>query len=231
MIRKDEQIKKEIVDQLFWDSRIDASNITIAVNNGVVVVEGNTASYTAINAALKIIWSVEGVADVINNITVHCLEDVPSDQEINTAINYLLQWNSNVDDANIKANVDNGKVTLAGTVEAYWKVGYTESIVSDIHGVIGVDNKLSVVPSEEIIDKTIAKAMVETIDNNLLMDAEDIIVDVNNGKVTMHGKVPSFMARRTAYEIATNMSGVIDVKNDLFVDRSLLASKGAASQG
>jgi osmotically-inducible protein OsmY len=221
MIRKDEQIKKDVVDQLYWDSRVDASNIAVKVDNGIVNLEGNTFSYKAKNTALKIAWDIIGVNDVINNITLSYLDNLPSDDEVITAINSMLKWNTNIDDSNIKVIVSDGEVVIEGTLETCWKVDYAESIISDIHGVIGVENKLGVVPGKDIMDRTIAKVIVAAIDRNLLMDANDIIVKVNNGRVTIGGRVPTFMARRTAYEIVTNTLGVTDIKNDLIVDREL----------
>jgi osmotically-inducible protein OsmY len=34
MIRTDEQLKKSIVDHLFWDDSIDASGVKVEVSNG-----------------------------------------------------------------------------------------------------------------------------------------------------------------------------------------------------
>lgn len=41
MDRKDEEIKEEIVDQLVWDSRVDASDVSVRVTKGVVSLEGS----------------------------------------------------------------------------------------------------------------------------------------------------------------------------------------------
>ena len=60
------------------------------------------------------------------------------------------------------------------------------------------------------------------IDRSLLINAKDIIITIKEGRVFLSGKVPTFMARRSAYKIASQSSGVKSVKNDLIVDRDLL---------
>jgi len=40
MARSDEVIKKDVVDELYWDNRIDASKVTATVNDGAVTLAG-----------------------------------------------------------------------------------------------------------------------------------------------------------------------------------------------
>jgi len=222
MIGKDEKIKIDVVDQLLWNRRVDASAITVAVDNGTVSLGGETFSYLAKDTALKIAWGIPEVRDVRNNITVRHPEVVPSDEELKTSVESTLVWNRNIDASKIYIEVNDGKIVAEGIVDAYWKVDYVESIISDIHGVVRVENKLTVVPEKKIIDESIAKGISGGIDRSLLINAKDIIIKVKDGKVFFNGKVPTFLARRAAYKIASNSSGVISVKNDLIVDRDLL---------
>lgn len=47
----DEKIKKNVTDQLYWDHRVDASDVQIEVDEGVVTLSGNVPSFTAKDAA------------------------------------------------------------------------------------------------------------------------------------------------------------------------------------
>lgn len=38
MARRDEDIKKDVIDQLYWDDRVDASDIEVSVTTNIVVV-------------------------------------------------------------------------------------------------------------------------------------------------------------------------------------------------
>jgi osmotically-inducible protein OsmY len=230
MINTDEKIKRDIVDQLLWNNQIDASTITAAVDHGIVSLGGETFSYAAKDTALKIAWGISGVKDVRNNITVRHLDVTPSDDEIKVSVRESLVWNKNIDASKINFDVNDGKIELEGNVDAYWKIDYIEKMISDIHGVMSIENKISVVPGKNIVDESIAENVAGQIDRSLLIEAKDIIIKVKDGKVFLSGKVPTFTARRSAYKIASNSSKIKSVKNNLIVDKNLLNQIDASSQ-
>ena len=41
----DETIDKQVVDQLYWDSRVNASEVAVTVQNGKVTLHGTVPSY------------------------------------------------------------------------------------------------------------------------------------------------------------------------------------------
>jgi hyperosmotically inducible protein len=53
MARTEEQIKRDVVDQLYWDNRVDASDVTVEVSNGTVTLRGTVPTYFASTAALN----------------------------------------------------------------------------------------------------------------------------------------------------------------------------------
>ena len=50
--------------------------------------------------------------------------------------------------------VSAGRVTLRGTVDAYWKKNHAETLVADEPGVIFIENLLAVVPTGDIPRKS-----------------------------------------------------------------------------
>jgi hypothetical protein len=68
--RIDEQIKKDIVDQLDWDDRVDASSIQVDVSQGAVTHTGMVPNYEARTAAQEDTCAMKGVAAMRNLITV-----------------------------------------------------------------------------------------------------------------------------------------------------------------
>ena len=58
MKSKDEQIKKAVVDMLYWDSRVDASDIHVEVTDGEVTLRGTVPSYATKEAALFDAWKI-----------------------------------------------------------------------------------------------------------------------------------------------------------------------------
>jgi osmotically-inducible protein OsmY len=83
MIR-DEKIKKDIVDRLYRDKRVDAADVTVRVSEGKAVLNGTVPSLTTALAAEEDSYGVEGVIFVENRLSVRHspTPDVPSDKEL-----------------------------------------------------------------------------------------------------------------------------------------------------
>jgi osmotically-inducible protein OsmY len=69
---------KDILDPIYWDSRVDASDIFVEVRDGHVTLLGTVPSYTARLAVESEALIVSGVAHVDNRLTV-VAESVPVD--------------------------------------------------------------------------------------------------------------------------------------------------------
>jgi len=69
----DEEIKVGIVNTMHWDSRLDASEIKVEVDNGNVTLSGCVSTYRLKIAALENARSFNDVKHVENNIHVKYL--------------------------------------------------------------------------------------------------------------------------------------------------------------
>ena len=150
-----------------------------------------------------------------------------------------LLFNGNLDSFDINTDVNNGNVVLTGKVDHSVDKKLAEELLSNIDGVMSVDNQLSVI-EEKDMDKmasdmsddaeseydeqtgTLTDAKIATvIKTRLLMDSDisgfDIDVDVEAGNVTLTGNVDSDAERQLAVEIAKNASDVKNVEDNLQV--------------
>ena len=116
------------------------------------------------------------------------------------------------------SEVKAGRVTLSGRVDAYWRKKRAEELVSAIIGVLAVDNALAVVPTESRVDKSMADDITAAFERNRAIDINTVDVKVEDGIVTLSGKVPTWNAMLTAEDIARYTAGVVDVINDLSVE-------------
>jgi osmotically-inducible protein OsmY len=219
MIRTDQQIKKDIVDELYWDYRVDASNTKVEVAEGKVTLTGVVSTYTARNAAVADAWGIAGVKDVTNllSIVFPPTFDVPADKEIKRRAEMRLAWHSGFDKVDIDISVVRGVVKLEGAVDAYWQRWKAESLVSELMGVRNIENHLTVVPGESYVDHDIAEQIESALKRNPIIDAEAVTVKVECGQVTLTGSVPTYYARGRAYSIAAQTAGVINVDNNVTV--------------
>ena len=138
-----------------------------------------------------------------------------SDSQIETSVAQQLGWNDSTRNENIHVKVKKGEVILEGHVDAYWKVFRAQQITSDVMGVVDIESKLTVVPTETVADQVVATQIMNAIDRNYAVKAEDVDVKVKDGIVTLSGKLPTRAACEAALECAYNTLGFKDVKDRL----------------
>ena len=114
-------------------------------------------------------------------------------------------------------NVSAGIATLEGQVDALWQKNRAEELVMDIQGIMGVVNKLAVVPTESVVDEAIAEDIIQAIDRNIFVNVDNVSVLVDGGSVTLSGEVRTITAKNEAFDVALNTSGVRAVINNIEV--------------
>lgn len=209
--------KKEIVDTLYWDNRVDTSKVTVQVADGEVTLTGTVPSLGARQAAENDAWLIDGIASVNNQLTIDYPVPQPPDLELKGTIDTLLLWSSAIDSAGIETAVEAGIVTLRGTVATYWEAWQAEKLAQDLSGVLEVVNELSVVPSESMVDEDIAEQIVAAFRRDRWVNADEITVAVVGGEVTLTGEVADWTDRTRAEEIAASRLGVRSVENLILV--------------
>ncbi len=217
MARNSEEMKKEVVDQLYWDVRLDASDIEVTVDNNRVTLTGTVPSFQARNAAVEDAYAIPGVFAVDDNISVRYVEPLPPDEEIETRIRSSLEWNADVKSDRIEVQVDDGVVTLRGKANTLWEKLEAENVTSSIKGATYVVNNIAVVPTGDVVDEQIAARVTEALERGFLVDADKIDVTVQDGVVILEGKVPSWNSRNLVLNIVRSTPGVVDIDNRLLL--------------
>ncbi len=217
--RTDEDIKKDLIDELYWDDRVDAADVKAEIRDGRVILSGTVPTYASRTAAEEDAFAVAGTRDVVNDLTVKYPIgiELPTDAEIESRVTDALRWDVQVDASNIRVNSDARWITLKGTVPSYWQKVKAEDIALGKYGVRGVTNELAVVPTESYTDERIADNVVNAIERSAYVDAADVDVKVSNSVVTLTGTVPDRRALRAATSAARYTPGVIDVINNLVI--------------
>ncbi len=215
--RNAEDIKKDVVDQLYWDGRVDASSVQVEVSDGTVVLSGTVSTLGARHAADEDAWLVEGVRAVDNGLAVEhpAGVSVPADDTIVSRVADTLLWHPDIDSSDITPAASKGVVTLKGSVGSFWQKMLAEELAGSLNGVLEVVNELAVVPSKGVTDQSIGRAIVGSLERNAYVDPEKVNVEVVDGVVTLSGAVPNLMAYRAAVDAARHTVGVINVINKL----------------
>ncbi len=218
MTLSDKDIKKRIVDELYWDSSIDSSKINVMVDKGKVTLSGTVPSYSARNRAADDAYRIRVVTWVDNKLTVkYPVVSVPTDSDIKQTVLNSLTADYDMEKTDIRVSVRNAIVTLEGSVDEYWKKGEAGRIACRARGVCDIVNKLTVVPTRSVADKAIADDVRAALERNIFGTADCTTIKVSRGLVTLSGTVPTWSARNAAITAAEYTRGVIDVIDDLVV--------------
>lgn len=135
-MRSDSEIKRDVEDELKWEPGIDASNIAVAVKDGVVTLTGFAHSYGDKFEAENVAKRVRGVLAVANDIEVRLPEvDQKPDPDIARDAIAALKRDLPVSWERIKVVVKNGVVTLEGDVEWHYQRDRAEAAVRWTKGV------------------------------------------------------------------------------------------------
>lgn len=215
----DEELSTIIKDQLYWDNRVDASDVGVTVDGGKATLSGTVPSYRAKRSAQEDTWMVRGITEIDNQLKVQypAAASVPTDSETASNVKTCLMWEPDIDSGKIDVTVTGGVVTLTGTVDTYWKKFLAEEDAYGMSGVIEIVNELTVVPTDRPLDEAIARNIEAALERNINVSADDVTVKVENAVVTLSGVVPDWTAWRAAYNAALYSNGVIDIIDQLAI--------------
>jgi len=210
-------IKQNVIDQLVWDSKMDANNIFVNVNSGKVELSGQVQSLAARVAAERYAFEVNGVMDVDNRLEVTFPpgRSGPTDQEIRDKAQSLITWNQDLGSDYIRVNCKKGIISLEGKVETYREKHLASQQVVTLDGVLDVDNRLEVSPTSDILDHHIHKEISEAFRRVHIIDEKRLLVEVKNGKVTLSGEARDFFSKMHARNVAIQTNGVIHVEDNI----------------
>jgi osmotically-inducible protein OsmY len=212
----DKDLKHNVERALEWEPSIDAGDIGVSVDAGVVTLRGNVASYAEKLTAERVALAIYGVKGLANDLIVHLSSLFQrTDTEIAHAAVDALQWNALLPKDRVTVTVANGWLELQGTVDWQYQKDAAVRTVRDLTGVKGVANKIAVKSRVKAAD---VKAEIEAaFRRSAEIDARRINVTAANGTVILSGNVHSWSERRQAERAAWAAPGVIQVDDRLAI--------------
>jgi osmotically-inducible protein OsmY len=146
MARTDGQLKQDIEQELRWEPKLNAAQIGVSVDRGIVSLLGAVDTYAEKWAAEDAIKRVNGVRKVGKSLTVKVLSaNERPDVDVAAATQMVLACNVFVPKT-VSARVENGWVTLEGRATWNYEREAAERAVAHLTGVAGVRNQISLEP-------------------------------------------------------------------------------------
>jgi osmotically-inducible protein OsmY len=215
-MKSDIEIERDVKEELQWDPDLDATNIAVAVKDGVVTLAGFVKSYTDRYEAEAAAKRVAGVAALANDLEVR-MPSVDERPDPDIARNAVAAIKSQlpISSEHIKVVVKNGWVTLEGQVEWQYQKNTAENAVRRIKGVKGVSNLIVLKPRAE--PGELKNKILEAFRRNAEIDANRIQIEANGSEVILKGTVRSWIEREEAERIAWSAPGVTKVEDRIVV--------------
>lgn len=136
----DDQIAERAVSILNWDARIPAEDLMVKVQKGWVTLSGAAQWRFQREAAEAAVRRLSGVVGVTNEIRV-----LPKarPEDVRKKIVEALERNAEIDSDTISVAVHGDKVTLEGTVKAWYEREVAERAAWSVPGVVAVEDRLT----------------------------------------------------------------------------------------
>ena len=215
-IRSDEDIRAEVLEELKWDSRVQANEIGVAVKDGIVTLTGWVDSYLKKVAGEEAAHRVPGVKAVANDIEVRLPGFAErTDADLAAAVVNALTWDVAIPSDKINVTVSQGWLTLKGEVDYYFQKIDAERAARRITGVKGVTNLITVKP--HVLPSDLKQSIERALIRNAETDAKHITVEVQGNKVVLCGTVRSYAEKQAAEDTAWSAPGVTEVDNRIVV--------------
>ena len=209
----DSSLRQDIMDELDFEPGVNAAHIGVAANNGVVTLSGHVGNYTEKVAAEAAAKRVKGVRAIAQEIEVrYPFEKKTADDEIASRAVSILHWDAVVPPDAVQVKVQQGWITLTGSVDWDYQRKAAENEVRKLSGVAGVINQILIKP--RMGPRDIRRKIESALLRNAEVEAQNIKVSVMEfGHVSLKGRVHGWREREMVKNAAWSVPGVVAVQD------------------
>ena len=214
-VKTDNQITTDVLAELAWDPAVTIADLSVSTNDGEVELKGTADTYGTKLEAEDAAYRVAGVKSVDNDIVVDpAALGLRSDADIAADIRSAFALDYQVPDDRLNVSVDDGFVTLTGTVDWYYQRDAAEDDAAMIEGVTGIEDDIIVSPPDASATDVASGIAAAFARNEELYD-DNIFVQTDGGHVTLSGTVETSSEYDMAEDTAWMSPGVTSVTNNI----------------
>ena len=215
-MKTDSQLQQDVMAELKWEPAVQAQHIGVEVTDGVVTLSGHVHSYCEKWRAEQAAQRVAGVSALAVEVDVQLLGTSQRvDADIARTAENVLLWTGILPKAALKVLVENGWLTLTGTLDWDFQRKTAVNAVRHLMGVTGVSNQIVITPT---VTFSAVKADIEAaLVRRASLDTEAISVQVVGSEVWLSGTVHSWAERDLATHAAWGTPGVHKVVDHMTI--------------
>lgn len=208
-------VRQQVLNELQYAPMIDAAQIGVTVENGIVTLTGHVRSYAEKTIAERVALRVRGVRAVAEQIEVR-YPDNPriGDEALADRCARVLEWDIRIPEHSVTLKVEKGCVTLQGCVPYYHQKAAVDQALRRLAGVTDIVNLIAVKPpvrASEVKSRILAALKRSS------RDPDTIRVQVDGDQVTLDGCVNVWRERELAERAAWSAPGVRAVEDRLML--------------
>ncbi len=218
-MKSNENLQKEVQEAIKREQLLNAAEIGVTVNDGVVTLNGVVDSYAKKLEIEDAVKNVAGVEILLVKIEIKFQgASKKADTEITTEVLNAFKWNWEIPSNKVKVKVEDGLVTLEGELSWNYQREAVKLSVRNLDGVKGITNRLKI--KSETYDELGKKVIENALLKNVSINDKYIQVAVLGNRVKLNGTVASGYQKDEVGRIAWNAPGVWTVDNELIVQYS-----------
>lgn len=211
----DKQLRQAVIDELEFEPSIDAADIGVLAQDGIITLNGHVPVYSQKMAAERAAWRVRGVRAVVQDIAVRYTGDPNSDDQIAKRAVDVLRWDSTVP-SQVHLTVNDGWITLSGEVDWQFQRNNAEKDLRALSGVLGITNSITLKPAAQLA--VVKDKIEEALKRNAEIEAKRIQVDIRDGgTVTLNGFVDNWSERQAVQHAVWSTPGVRVLHDNLAI--------------
>jgi osmotically-inducible protein OsmY len=210
----DKMLREAVIAQLDYGPRVAPAGIGVAAEDGVVTLSGSVDDYAQKIAAGKAVKRVFGVKGLANELIVRMAHE-RTDTDIAKDATYLLECDVHFLGGKLMVTVEDGLLTLEGTVEWDFQKVAAEKAIQCIRGVKAVANLIEVFPAASPANTQ--KRIEDARPRSAKARALQIKLTTRDQAEALSGNARSWSEGKEADRAAWSVAGVVRV-GDLLVE-------------
>jgi len=206
----DKMLRDAVIAQLDFEPEVDPTGIGVAVEDGVVTLSGFVDDYAQKVAAEKAVKRLFGVKGLANELLVRMMCE-RTDTDIAKDAIYLLECDVHFLGGKVMVTVEDGLLTLEGTMECNFQKVAAEKVMQCIRDVKAVANLIEVAPAVPPAD--IQKKTEEALSRSAEVGALQLKVTTRDQIAGLSGNARSWSKGEGAERAAWWVAGAVRVGN------------------
>jgi len=214
--RATSRLQCRVTDELRWDPRLDATRISVSVDEAIVTLTGKVPSYAQKCCAQLLARRVRGVAGGNDGLEVRLtIGDHRSDAALGRLAVDILESLPAMFPGRPHVRVHDGWVTLDGIVDSNPLKHAAEEAFVHIAGIRGITNQIAVVPRSRSSEAR--REFVAAVRRSAAVDVADFSTKVSGATIVVRGTVGSCLEHDLLLEMASRAPGIARVEDHIVV--------------